>query len=128
MVKIEENTIRISFMQVEKYNVTSIISNNRFNDCNVKFFKMAKEISKVVKLQVREVLRIHRHRLTLGAAGVNIMEFCKQFNARTQDKPAKYAQYKLLCIKTNHLIVASSSVMEAAKLKSGSEPNRKKSS
>jgi large subunit ribosomal protein L11 len=44
--------------------------------------------------------------------------------------PAKYAQYKLLCIKTNHLIVKTSSscsVIEAAKLKSGSgEPNRKK--
>jgi large subunit ribosomal protein L11 len=54
---------------------------------------MAKEISKVVKLQVKG-----------GAANpsppvgpalellCNIMEFCKQFNARTQDKPAKYAQ------------------------------------
>jgi hypothetical protein len=48
------------------------------------------------------------------------------------NKPAKYAQYKLLCIKTNHLILllnsaSSCSVMEAAKLWFG-EPNRKKSS
>jgi hypothetical protein len=45
-------------MQVEKYNfVTSIISIAIASNDYVKFFKMAKEISKVVKLQVREVLR-----------------------------------------------------------------------
>jgi large subunit ribosomal protein L11 len=47
-------------------------------------------------------------------------------------KPAKYTQYKLLCIKTNHLnlllkLRTAVQLMEAAKLKSGSgEPNRKK--
>jgi large subunit ribosomal protein L11 len=68
------------------------------------FLKMAKE-SKVVKLQVKGGAANPSPPVgpALGAAGVNIMEFCKQFNARTQDKPAKYAQYKLLCIKTNHL-------------------------
>jgi large subunit ribosomal protein L11 len=60
------------------------------------------------------------------------MEFCKQFNAELKIKPAKYAQYKLLCIKTNHLNLLLKlrlpvQLMEAAKLKSGSgEPNRKK--
>jgi large subunit ribosomal protein L11 len=66
---------------------------------------MAKEISKVVKLQVKGGAANPSPPVgpALGAAGVNIMEFCKQFNARTQDKPAKYAQYKLLCIKTNRI-------------------------
>ncbi len=55
---------------------------------------MAKEISKVVKLQVRGGAANPSPPVgpTLGAAGVNIMEFCKQFNARTQDKQEKYCQ------------------------------------
>jgi hypothetical protein len=56
MVKFsEENTIRVSFMQVEKYNFCYIYISITIasNDCNVKFLKMAKEISKVVKLQVK---------------------------------------------------------------------------
>jgi large subunit ribosomal protein L11 len=65
---------------------------------------MAKEISKVVKLQVKGAANPSPPvGPALGAAGVNIMEFCKQFNARTQDKAGKICQYKLLCIKTNHL-------------------------
>ena len=49
---------------------------------------MAKEVSKVVKLQVRGGVANPSPPVgpALGAAGVNIMEFCKQFNARTQDK------------------------------------------
>jgi large subunit ribosomal protein L11 len=52
------------------------------------FLKMAKEISKVVKLQVKGGAANPSPPVgpALGAAGVNIMEFCKQFNARTQDK------------------------------------------
>ena len=52
---------------------------------------MAKEISKVVKLQVKGGAANPSPPVgpALGAAGVNIMEFCKQFNARTQDKPGK---------------------------------------
>ena len=52
---------------------------------------MAKEIGKVVKLQVRGGAANPSPPVgpALGAAGVNIMEFCKQFNARTQDKPGK---------------------------------------
>ena len=50
---------------------------------------MAKEISKVVKLQVKGGAANPSPPVgpALGAAGVNIMEFCKQFNARTQDQP-----------------------------------------
>jgi large subunit ribosomal protein L11 len=50
---------------------------------------MAKEISKVVKLQEGGAANPSPPvGPALGAAGVNIMEFCKQFNARTQDKAA----------------------------------------
>jgi large subunit ribosomal protein L11 len=60
------------------------------------FLKMAKEISKVVKLQVKGGAANPSPPVgpALGAAGVNIMEFCKQFNAELKIKPAKYAQYK----------------------------------
>ena len=53
---------------------------------------MAKEVSKVVKLQVSAEASANPSPPVgpaLGAAGVNIMEFCKQFNARTQDKQGK---------------------------------------
>ena len=52
---------------------------------------MAKEISKIVKLQVRGGSANPSPPVgpALGAAGVNIMEFCKQFNARTQEKQGK---------------------------------------
>jgi len=55
---------------------------------------MAKEIGKVVKLQVSGGAAKPSPPVgpALGAAGVNIMEFCKQFNARTQDKPGKVYQ------------------------------------
>jgi large subunit ribosomal protein L11 len=69
----------------------------------------------------------------LGAKGVNIMDFCKQFNARTQDKPGQvlpvvitvYADKSFdFIIKTPPVAVQ---LKDAAKLKSGSgEPNRKK--
>jgi large subunit ribosomal protein L11 len=51
-------------------------------------FKMAKEISKVVKLQVKGGAA-NPSPPPVEAAAVNIMEFCKQFNARTQDKAGK---------------------------------------
>jgi large subunit ribosomal protein L11 len=52
---------------------------------------MVKEIDKVIKLQVRGGAANPSPPVgpALGAAGVNIMEFCKQFNSRTQDKPGK---------------------------------------
>jgi ribosomal protein L11 len=56
-----------------------------------------------------------------AAAGVNIMEFCKQFNARTQDKTGKICPVQITVYKTNHLNLlfhTAVQLMEAAKLKS----------
>ena len=52
---------------------------------------MAKEVDKVLKLQIRGGAANPSPPVgpALGAAGVNIMEFCKQFNSRSQDKPGK---------------------------------------
>jgi large subunit ribosomal protein L11 len=97
--------------------------------------KMAKEISKVVKLQVKGGAANPSPPVgpALGAAGVNIMEFCKQFNARTQDKPGKVLPVQITVYKDKSFdfVVktppAAIQLLEAAKLKSGSgEPNRKK--
>ena len=96
---------------------------------------MAKEISKVVKLQVKGGAANPSPPVgpALGAAGVNIMEFCKQFNARTQDKPGKILPVQITVYKDKSFdfVVktppAAVQLLEAAKLKSGSgEPNRKK--
>ncbi|HRB71940.1 MULTISPECIES: 50S ribosomal protein L11 [Flavobacterium] len=96
---------------------------------------MAKEISKVVKLQVKGGAANPSPPVgpALGAAGVNIMEFCKQFNARTQDKPGKVLPVQITVYKDKsfEFVVktppAAIQLLDAAKLKSGSgEPNRKK--
>ncbi|MTG97254.1 MULTISPECIES: 50S ribosomal protein L11 [Myroides] len=96
---------------------------------------MAKEISKVVKLQVKGGAANPSPPVgpALGAAGVNIMEFCKQFNARTQDKPGKVLPVQITVYKDKSFdfVVktppAAVQLLEAAKVKSGSgEPNRKK--
>ena len=96
---------------------------------------MAKEVSKVVKLQVRGGAANPSPPVgpALGAAGVNIMEFCKQFNARTQDKQGKVLPVVITVYKDKSFdfIVktppAAVQLLEAAKIKSGSgEPNRKK--
>ena len=96
---------------------------------------MAKEISKVVKLQVRGGAANPSPPVgpALGAAGVNIMEFCKQFNARTQDKAGKVLPVAITVYKDKsfEFIVktppAAVQLLEAAKIKKGSgEPNRKK--
>ncbi len=96
---------------------------------------MAKELSKVVKLQVRGGAANPSPPVgpALGAAGVNIMEFCKQFNARTQDKQGKILPVVISVFKDKsfEFIVktppAAVQLMEAAKIKKGSgEPNRKK--
>ena len=52
---------------------------------------MAKEISGLIKLQIRGGAANPSPPVgpALGAKGVNIMEFCKQFNARTQEKGRK---------------------------------------
>ena len=96
---------------------------------------MAKEIGKVVKLQVRGGAANPSPPVgpALGAAGVNIMEFCKQFNARTQDKPGKVLPVVISVYtdKSFDFVVktppAAIQLMEAAKIKKGSgEPNRSK--
>ena len=96
---------------------------------------MAKEVSKVLKLQVRGGAANPSPPVgpALGAAGVNIMEFCKQFNARTQDKQGKVVpvQITVYVDKSFEFILktppAAVQLMEAAKAKKGSgEPNRKK--
>jgi large subunit ribosomal protein L11 len=96
---------------------------------------MAKEVSKVVKLQVKGGAANPSPPVgpALGAAGVNIMEFCKQFNARTQDKPGKVLPVQITVYKDKSFdfVVktppAAIQLLEAAKLKGGSgEPNRKK--
>ena len=96
---------------------------------------MAKELSKVVKLQVRGGAANPSPPVgpALGAAGVNIMEFCKQFNARTQDKQGKILPVVISVYKDKsfEFVIktppAAVQLMEAAKIKKGSgEPNRKK--
>ena len=96
---------------------------------------MAKEISKVVKLQVKGGAANPSPPVgpALGAAGVNIMELCKQFNARTQDKPGKVLPVQITVYKDKSFdfVVktppAAIQLLEATKLKSGSgQPNRKK--
>jgi len=94
---------------------------------------MAKEVSGLIKLQVRGGAANPSPPVgpALGAKGVNIMEFCKQFNARTQDKAGKvlpvvitvYADKSFdFIVKTPPVAVQ---LKEAAKIKSGSsESNR----
>ena len=52
---------------------------------------MAKEVTGIIKLQIRGGAANPSPPVgpALGANGVNIMEFCKAFNARTQDKAGK---------------------------------------
>ncbi len=96
---------------------------------------MAKEVFKVVKLQVKGGAANPSPPVgpALGAAGVNIMEFCKQFNARTQDKPGKILPVAITVYKDKsfEFVVktppAAVQILEAAKVKKGSpEPNRNK--
>ena len=96
---------------------------------------MAKEISKVLKLQIRGGAANPSPPVgpALGAAGVNIMEFCKQFNARTQDNQGKIlpVEISVYVDKSFDFIIKTSpaavQLLEAAKIKKGSsEPNRDK--
>jgi len=96
---------------------------------------MAKEVSGIIKLQIKGGAANPSPPIgpALGAKGVNIMEFCKQFNARTQDKagkliPAIITVYKDksfdFIIKTPPVAVQ---LLEVTKLQKGSpEPNRNK--
>jgi large subunit ribosomal protein L11 len=96
---------------------------------------MAKEVEKVVKLQVRGGAANPSPPVgpALGAAGVNIMEFCKQFNARTQDKQGKVLPVAITVYKDKSFDFviktppAAVQILEAAKIKKGSgEPHVRK--
>ncbi len=89
---------------------------------------MAKEVSAIIKLQVRGGAANPAPPVgpALGAKGVNIMEFCKQFNARTQDKQGKVLPVLITVYadKSFEFVIktppAAVQLMEAAKLKKGS--------
>jgi large subunit ribosomal protein L11 len=96
---------------------------------------MAKEISGYVKLQVKGGQANPAPPIgpALGSKGLNIMEFCKQFNARTQDKMGKVLPVLITVFsdKTFEFVIktppAAVQLLEAAKVTSGSkEPNRNK--
>jgi large subunit ribosomal protein L11 len=96
---------------------------------------MAKEVAGIIKLQIRGGAANPSPPVgpALGSKGVNIMDFCKQFNARTQDKAGKvipvvitvYADKSFdFVTKTPPVAVQ---LLEVAKAKKGSkEPNREK--
>jgi len=96
---------------------------------------MAKEIAGQLKLQIKGGAANPSPPIgpALGSKGINIMEFCKQFNARTQDKTGKVVPVVLTYYtdKSFDFVVKNPPVaiqlLDASKQKSGSaEPNRKK--
>ncbi len=96
---------------------------------------MAKEIATYVKLQVKGGAANPAPPIgpALGAKGVNIMEFCKQFNGRTQDRPGKVLPVLITVYtdKSFDFIIktppVAATLMELAKIQKGSaESNRKK--
>ena len=95
---------------------------------------MAKEISGFVKLQCKGGQANPAPPIgpALGSKGINIMEFCKQFNARTQDKMGKVLPVLITVYtdKSFDFIIktppAAVQLMEAAKFKGFKETNRVK--
>ena len=96
---------------------------------------MAKEVAGLIKLQIKGGAANPSPPVgpALGSKGINIMDFCKAFNARTQDRAGKVLPVVITYYtdKSYDFIVKTPPVavqlMEAAKIKSGSaEPNRKK--
>ena len=96
---------------------------------------MAKEITGYVKFQCKGGQANPAPPIgpALGSKGINIMEFCKQFNARTQDKQGKVVPVLITVYadKSFDFILKTApapvQLLEAAKLTSGSkEPNRDK--
>jgi large subunit ribosomal protein L11 len=96
---------------------------------------MAKEITGYVKLQVKGGQANPAPPIgpALGSKGLNIMEFCKQFNARTQDKMGKVLPVLITVFndKSFDFVIktppAAVQLKDAAKIQSGSkEPNRNK--
>ena len=96
---------------------------------------MAKEVEALIKLQIKAGAANPSPPVgpALGSKGVNIMDFCKQFNARTQDQAGKIIPVIIQVYgdKSFDFITKQPAVaiqlLEAAKIKSGSDqPNRKK--
>lgn len=96
---------------------------------------MAKEVAGLIKLQIRGGAANPSPPVgpALGSKGVNIMDFCKQFNARTQDKAGKVIPVVITVYadKTFEFVTKTPPVaiqlLELAKSKKGSkEPNREK--
>lgn len=96
---------------------------------------MAKEFEALIKLQVKGGQANPSPPVgpALGAKGVNIMEFCKRFNAKTQDSQGKLVPVQITVYKDKSFdfvtktVPAAVQLLEAAKLKSGSAiPNRDK--
>ena len=96
---------------------------------------MAKEVAGLIKLQIKGGAANPSPPVgpALGSKGINIMDFCKAFNARTQDKAGKVLPVVITYYtdKSYDFVVKTPPVavqlMEVAKIKSGSaEPNRKK--
>ncbi|MBM3452615.1 MAG: 50S ribosomal protein L11 [Bacteroidetes bacterium] len=96
---------------------------------------MAKEVAALIKLQIKGGAANPAPPIgpALGAKGVNIMEFCKQFNARTQDKQGKVVPVVITVYgdKSFDFILktppAAVQIVEQTRIKKGSsEPNRVK--
>jgi large subunit ribosomal protein L11 len=96
---------------------------------------MAKEVAALIKLQIKGGAANPSPPIgpALGAKGVNIMEFCKQFNARTQDKPGKVVPVVITVYadKSFEFVLktapAAVQIVEQTKIKKGSsEPNKSK--
>ncbi len=96
---------------------------------------MAKELSAIVKLQIKGGAANPSPPIgpALGAKGVNIMEFCKQFNARTQESPGKILPVviNVYSDKSFDFVIkrppAAVQIKELAKVQTGSATsNRKK--
>jgi large subunit ribosomal protein L11 len=96
---------------------------------------MAKEVAGIIKLQIKGGAANPSPPVgpALGSKGVNIMEFCKQFNARTQDKAGKVIPVLITVYSDKSFDFVTKTppvaiqLLEVAKLKTGSaEPNRKK--
>jgi len=102
---------------------------------NFDFNRMAKEVTGIIKLQIRGGGANPSPPVgpALGSKGVNIMDFCKQFNARTQDKSGKIIPVVITVYgdKSFDFVTktppAAVQLIEASKIKKGSsEPNRSK--
>ena len=96
---------------------------------------MAKEVAGLIKLQIRGGAANPSPPVgpALGSKGVNIMDFCKQFNARTQDKAGKVIPVVITVFadKSFEFVTKTPPVavqlLEVSKSKKGSqEPNRDK--